>query len=250
MEQFLQLAYWFVLLTLIVSILTGLVFGFLFVVRPKKDKRPDLFFGGLLICLALTLVHNLMVHTGVFLRNPQLLFLPVYFTLSFGPLYFYFVKLKLYPQYEIRWSDAKHLILPIGQILFLVSTFFNSAETKSEIGRSFFSPFYGGVEMLLYISSFFGYLYFAYRYIKSKRAEVRSSVDKSQGTKVAWLQRMSKVLFILFGINATYIFTDFLSYELFEINLHLLKGFDYIGSLSFASLLGWLAFNGLVMRKL
>ena len=249
MEQFLIIAYWFVLLTLIVSILTGLTIGSSFIIRPKSDKRPDLFFGGLLVTLALTLTHNLMVHTGVFLRNPKLLFLPVYYTLWFGPLYFYFVKLKLYPQYQLRWSDAKHLILPLGQLLFLLFNFFNTAETKSAIGRNFFSPFYGGVEMLLYITSFFGYLYFAYRYIKSKRAEVRAATDKSEGRKVAWLQRMSKVLFILFWINATYIFTDFLSYEILGINLHLLKGFDYIGSLSFASLLGWLAFNGLVMRR-
>ncbi|MEZ4949797.1 MAG: hypothetical protein R2784_10475 [Saprospiraceae bacterium] len=30
-----------------------------------------------------------------------------------------------------------------------------------------------------------------------------------------------------------HIITDFFTYELFSINLHLLKGFDYIGSLSF-----------------
>lgn len=247
MEAFLGFAYWVVLLSLVSGAIGGLLIGFYYLFRGNADKRPDLFFGSLLICLALTLVHNLMIHTDQFYKFPELYFLPVYFTLAFGPLWFYFVKIKLLPQYKFRWTDAKHLMLPIGQFIYFTFWFFQP--DKHEWGRQFWSPFYGGFEMLLYIGTFISYLYFGYRYLRFKRAEVRKNPNTQEGRKVAWIQRMSKVLFVLVAINATYIFVDFFSYELLGINLHLLLGFEYIGSLSFSALLIWLAFNGLVMRK-
>ena len=248
MELFLAIAYWFVLLSLIAGVIAGLSVGIYYLFRKQADKRPDHFFGALLICLALTLVHNLMIHTSVFSNHPELLFLPVYFTLAFGPLWFFFVKIKLFPHYKFRWTDMKHLALPIFQFLYFVFFFFHAE--KQAIGRQFWSPFYGALEMLLYIGSFFSSLYFGYRYLRFKRAKTHRTAKSFERTQVAWIQRMSKVLFILFFINASYIFTDFLSYELLGINLHLLKGFEYIGSLSFSSILAWLAFNGLMMRHL
>ena len=60
---------------------------------------------------------------------------------------------------------------------------------------------------------------------------------------------MVKVLMLLFFINAGYILTDFFTYEVFNINLHGIRGFDYLGSLSFASMLFWLSINGWFLRK-
>jgi len=248
MELFLAIAYWFVLLTLIGGAIGGLAVGGYYLLRERADKRPDLFFSALLICLSLTLVHNLLFHTKIYTAHPEWLFLPLYFTLAFGPLWFFFVKMKLFPHYKFRWTDTKHLALPIFQFLYFIVMFFNPE--KEAIGRQFWSPFFGAMEMLLYIGSFFSSLYFGYRYLRFKRAKTHREVKSFERTQVAWIQRMSKVLFILFFFNASYIFTDFLSFELFGINLHLVKGFTYIGSLSFSSILAWLAFNGLVMRKL
>jgi hypothetical protein len=248
-EQFLSFAYWTVLISLVAGVLFGLVTGTFYFIRERADKRPDWFFGSLLFTFAFTLIHNLILHRDLIRELPQLWFLPVYFTLSLGPMFFFFVKLKLFPNYSLRWTDLKHAILPVGQFLYFIYFFSQPVVERIEQGRQFWSPFYGAMEMVLYIVFFSSYLLFAYRYIRYKKAVIRNQEGTGPGSlQVFWLKRMVKVLFVIFVFNAGYILTDFFTYELFNINLHLIKGFDYIGSLSFAVMMLWLAFNGWVMR--
>ncbi|HMR42980.1 MAG TPA: hypothetical protein PKC40_04065 [Saprospiraceae bacterium] len=249
MTEVLAMAWWLVLLLLVGGVAGGLFVGGYYLLRETADKRPDWFFGMLLITLSFTLFHNFLIHLNIFTERPGWLFLPVYFTLSLGPLLFFFVKIKLYPAYQIRFSDAKHLILPAAQFLYFCYMFLQPAAYRQEVGREFYSPFYGGVEMLLYIGGFWAYHYFAYRYIRSKSLQNKNPQVPAAALQVAWLKRMVKVLFVLFFLNAAYILTDFFSYEIFGLNLHLLTGFGHVGSLSLASMLYWLTFNGWVMRR-
>ncbi|MCB0663446.1 MAG: hypothetical protein KDC24_11950 [Saprospiraceae bacterium] len=249
LEQFLSFAYWTVLISLIAGVLLGFLTGTFYFMRERADKRPDWFFGALLFTFALTLVHNLILHQNLIKEHPGLWFLPVYFTLSLGPLFFFFVKLRLFPNYTLRWTDLKHAILPLGQFIYFLWFFTRPIDIRIEMGRQFWSPFYGAMEMVLYIVTFSSYLLFSYRYIRYKKAVIRNQSGIQQSSlQVFWLKRLVKVLFVIFLFNAGYIITDFFTYELFNINLHLIKGFDYIGSLSFAVMMLWLAFNGWVMR--
>ncbi|MEZ5055558.1 MAG: hypothetical protein R2879_00830 [Saprospiraceae bacterium] len=248
LASFLSFAYWTVLISLIAGVLFGLGVGSFYLFRERADKRPDWFFSGLLFTFAFTLVHNLILHQRLISDHPRLWFLPVYFTLSLGPMFFFFVKLKLFPNYTLRWTDLKHAFLPVGQFLYFIYFFIQPVSDRIAVGRQFWSPFYGGMEMVLYIATFSSYLLFSYRYIKYKKVVIRNNESKKGHLEVFWLKRLVKVLFIIFLFNAAYIITDFFTYELFSINLHLLKGFDYIGSLSFSVMMLWLAFNGWVMR--
>ncbi len=210
--------------------------GGLFFLKRSGEKRANAFYGLLLIFMGLTLLHNILLLSNVFVRYPQLQFLPIYFTLSFPPLLFYYVKLTLYPAYRLQWSDIKHAVLPLGQWLFFVAIFFNLVTYKGVPGRLFYSPFYGALEHLLYISTFFAYLYFAYRYIRYREREGRRSEVARQ---VFYLKTLVKFLFLLFSIHTGFLISDFIVYELFDINLRAVKLFAGMGALSFAALVFW-----------
>ncbi len=225
-------------------ILFAMITGLLFFFRKKSDKKGDVFFGSLLFTFAFLLLHHLFILLGIYQRNPQLLFLPIYFTLSFGPLLFFSVKLWLYPAYHFVLSDLKHAILPLGQLLYFLIICFTAVPFKTNLGRNFFSPFYGGVEMLLFISTFYLYLYSAHRYIRYKRWTLRHSKNPFEKQNVKFLNRLVKVLFVLFWINSGYIVTDFVVYQILDVNLHSLKGFTRFGDLSLAALVFWVSWNG------
>lgn len=231
-------------LLLTACILFAAFTGLLFFFRKKTDKKGDVFFTTFLFTFALLLLHHLLILLSVYQQHPQLLFLPVYFTLSFGPLLFFSVKLWLYPAYQFVWSDLKHAILPLGQLLYFLIIFFSALPFKIGLGRNFFSPFYGGVEMLLYISTFYLYLYSAHRYIRYKRWTLRHSQDLFEKQNVLFLNRLVKVLFVLFWINSGYIVTDFVVYQILDVNLHSLKGFTRFGDLSLAAMVFWVSWNG------
>ena len=219
----------------------GLVF------RKKANKRADYFTAAMLIAFALTSLHHIFALTNVYREHPQWLFLPVYLTLSLGMTLFYSVKLRLFPGYQFVGSDLKHFILPAGQWLYFAILFLGFSVTYREgLGRQFYSPFYGGFEMALYIGTFYFYLFGSYRYTQLKIAALRKKREGGEPLFEAFvLRRMLRVMIVLFWVNSVYIVIDFALYELLQLDMHHFRGFTRFGDLSFAAMAGWAGLSGL-----
>lgn len=224
-----------------IGVLQGITIGGLFFFKRSGERRANIFFGLLLITFALTMLHHIFVMTGFFERYPQLHFLPIYFTLAFPTLLFYYVKLNLYPTYKFEKSDIKHFMLPVFQFLFFIIVLFIPIEYSVKLWRRFFNPFFGATEQLLYLTTFFAYLYFARRYILQRRRSLR---ERHQIRQVLYMRILVRILFILFCIHTIFVVTDFITFELFGINLRTVKMFAALGVLSFAALLFWLGIYG------
>lgn len=233
--------YYVLLLALGGGVVSSVGIGGLYFLKRTGVRRANVFYGALLICIGFTLLHNILYITGFYDHFPAYKFFPIYFTLAIPALLFFHVKLSLYPQYRIRWSDAKHFLLPTAQWLFFWQVFFRDTADKLEAGRYFYNPFYGGLEQAIYLTSFFAYLYFAYRYVYQKR-KVRLPI--SEGRRVWYLGKLVKGLFVLFGIHAAFVLTDFFCYEFLFINLRSVKIYAGLGALSFAALVYFLSVYG------
>lgn len=242
----------FTLLVLFGGLLFSLAAIALSLLRSTRHRMADLFFAGLHLCLALMLLHKIFIIQGFYIANPEWLYLPIYFTLSIGPLLFFSMKLWVYPAYRLRFSDLKHALLPVGQFLYFFYVFFQPVEFKRNLIRDFFSPFNGGLEMILFVGTFYAYLYAAYRYILHKRFTLCHHPNTTEWRVVQFLAGVLKVLVVLFWMNSAYIAADFLAYELFGFNLHHIKGFTRFGDLLFASMPYWLGWCTLLayLRKI
>lgn len=224
-----------------IGVLQAGITGALFFFKSSGIKRSNYFFGLLLICFALTLLHNILIVCDFYEDHPRWKFLPIYFTLSFPVLLFYYVKLDLYPSYKLKWSDAKHFILPVGQFLFLLVNCLLPLEQKAQTDRFFYSFFYGAIEQGLYLILFFAYLYFARRYIVQKRRDNR---DPSQVRRLFYLRKLVKILFILFVFHSVMVVSDFIAWEVFRHNMQASKPYAALGVLSFTALVWWLGTYG------
>ena len=236
-----SIIFYLLIFVLAVAVLQSLGIGFLFFFKRSGVKRANYFYGLLLITFGLTLFHNILHITDLFQSHPRFRMLPFYFTLAFPTLLFYYVKLDLYPNYRLQWSDSKHFILPVSQFVFFVAIFFNFFNQGSPLTRYFYNPFYGAMEQLLYLSTFFAYMYFAYRYIRQKDKELKNKVEAK---KVFYLKTLIQTLFFLFCIHAIFVIVDFVSFDLFDIDLRTIKPFEALGVLSFAALVYWLGVYG------
>ncbi|MCP3929172.1 MAG: hypothetical protein GY705_08740 [Bacteroidetes bacterium] len=230
------------LLVLLVGIVQGGVMGLLAWWRKSGSRRSVVFYAICLLSFSFTLLHHLFLKTGFFKVHPRLLFLPIYYTLAFGPLLFFAIKLELYRGYRLVWSDGKHFILPLGQALFFAGIFLSDLQFKSQVGRDFYNPFYGAFEQLLFIISFFSYLYFSYRYIKRKQnyLDKNRHPDELEVHKTRRLKLLVKVLFGLVFINATFRLTDFIFYEFFNVNLQNMGWYAALGAFSFVMIPVWI----------
>ena len=117
--------YYLLLLILIVAQIQALSIGTLFFFKSTGDRRSNAFFGLLLILFSLTLLHYILIYTGLYHSHQEIHFLPIYFTLSLPVLFFFHIKLQMFPQYKLRWTDIKHFLLPVGQVAFFIVAFFN-----------------------------------------------------------------------------------------------------------------------------
>ena len=225
--------------------LTAAGTGGLFFVRRVGEKRANAFFGCLLIAFGLTQWHNVLTLMDFYETHPQWRFLPIYFTLSFPVLLFYYVKLSLYPTYRFQRTDIKHFVLPVSQWLFFCLVLIQPLKQKLIAGRGFYNPFYGALEQAIYLGTFFAYMYFAYRYIRQKRKHIRG---KKEAWRVLYLDKLVKILFILFSGHTLLVVTDFAAYEFINVNMRAFKPYAAFSVLSFTAIVGWLsAYGGQVL---
>ncbi len=235
--------FYILILLLAVVVAQNLSIGGLFFFKRSGSRKANAFYGVLLIAFGLTLLHNIFEFTGFYEAFPGIKFLPLYYTLAFPTLLFYYIKLTLYPAYHLRWTDIKHFMLPAFQFLFFLGLFLMPAGFKNQWGRSFYNPFYGAFEQCLYLSTFIAYLYFSHRYIREKRLELRRK-HSPELKKVLYLRTLIRVLFFLFVIHAVFVLTDFVCYEFLDINLRSVWPYVALGMLSFAALAFWLGTYG------
>ncbi len=241
--------YYLLLLVLLVSQLQAFGIGGLFFFKSTGDKRSNAFFGILLILFSLTLLHYILIYIGLYEVHEQFHFLPIYFTLSLPVFFFYHIKLQLFPKYKMRWTDAKHFVLPAGQVVFFLMTYFSGKTYQEDFGRADASPFYGAFEQILYLLTFFAYLYFSYRYVRVKKAKANAY---QTAKKVWYSEKLIQVFFLLFCVHTLFILTDYFVYEFLNINLRANNVFAALGILSFVALilcLGTYGFQVLVWGR-
>jgi hypothetical protein len=249
---------WLTACAMAASILSGLgLAGLLLIRRTQPNKWANWLFAALLVAMSLTLLDKFLNFTYLTKRHPSVSVLPIYLSFAFGPLLFYYVKSRLYRRFDMTRSDFKHFILPTVQFALLIMMTFRDADSKAAFRTDFFSPFYGNFEKGVFIMQFFLYLYFSYRFILHERsALMQKRKSHLSGRRhvlvVGWLKRMVKVLFILFGIHAYFILSDYFSYRLFDLNLQTKTLFSMVYELSFTAMLGWVCLNAFfaLQRKL
>ncbi len=241
MSQPHSIYFYLLMAIMLLAALVSLSLGSLFFLKSTGSKRGNAFFGFLEIAFGLTLLHNTLTIWGFFEAYPEWKFLPIYFTLTLPVLIFFYVKCTLYPHYRLKWSDLKHFLLPVSQMVYFVLYFFQPVLVKANLGRSFFNPFFGAFEQTLYIVGFLGYLYFAYRYIRVRASKATNKIALKQ---IWYLNKFVKILLYLFLIHLGFIVIDYAGYQVFNINFQASKPFAGMGAMSFTAMVIWVNIYG------
>ena len=218
----------------------ALVIGLLFFLKRSGEPRANRLYGTLLLLGGLTQLHFLWDFIGWLQTYPTLRYLPIYFSLWLPVLLFSHVKISLYPAYQFRWTDLKHLSLPVGQTLYFIGIWLFPS-LRYEEGRYFYNPFYGGLEQALFLAGWPLYVLFSYMYLRNRRRQITG-----QGLpRLLWyLRKLLKGCLLFILAYAFLSIADFLAYKYFYANLR--KAVWYAGAqaLTFTVLLAWLCVYG------
>ena len=235
------------------TVLVGLGFAFVYFVRRSGTRASNHFLAALLLVFSLSLIRIFFSYYQGPYPKFRLYFLPFWCTLAIGPFYFYFVKFRLFPTYQFRWTDAKHFILPVAQFIFLSILAFLPGALQADVFDGFVLPYYKTFEGALFILSFFGYGVMAYRYVRYMHAVWRRRGLEWRQRQARRLRRWTSIFLILGGINTAYILLDFLLFNGFGIDLLGQPDWRFWSDLSLLVMLWWLlylAYRQLVVEVL
>ena len=229
------------LLLMVATIALALFTGALFFLRRTGRGRANRLYGTWLILGGLTQVHFALEFTGWLLEHPALHFLPIYFSLWLPVSLFGYVKISLYPNYRLRWTDLKHLVLPIGQTCYFVVLWL-APDLRPAFGRQFWSPFYGALEQLLFLAGWPLYALFSVLYLRQWRAQHR----RRSLPRLWWyLRKLTKgVLFFMVGYGVLAV-ADYVAFRYQWGNLRAQPWYSGAQAVSFTVLLLWLCVYGI-----
>lgn len=228
------------LLVMSATILAGLIIGGLFFLKQSGERRANRLYGTLLLLGALTQLHFALDFGGYLVRNPDLRFLPIYFSLWLPVLLFSHVKISLFPGYRFRWTDMKHLALPIGQTVYFLLIWLFPA-LRHEQGRYFYNPFYGGLEQALFLAGWPMYVFFSALYLRRRRAMLGA---RSLPRLLWYLRKLLKGVLLFILAYAVLSGADFLAHKYLWTALRSQIWYAGAQALSFTVLLLWLCVYG------
>lgn len=215
----------------VVSISIGLI---LLSQREKKHVSVN-FLSALLILSGLTLLNDLLVMSGISNRIQSLYFIPIYYSLSIGPLFFLLVKSKY--TLSLKKLDYLHLILPCIQAMVYFFIGFRSVEFKSNLWEKTSFPIYLTIESFLFPITLAGYALLSYSVLK------RKTVGNYfwSGDLKKWLKKFALGILVIAGmelvfslLDHTTLVTEFNLFPSVLIHSFILSAFVF-----------WVAHNGL-----
>ena len=219
---------------LVVTLATVVVY----LVKRSGNRTANLFFAVLLTAFAGCIGALVLEHLALTTRFPRLRYLPVWLTLTIGPAWFYYVKLSLFPAYKVRWSDAKHAVFPMSQLLYYAYCFaFGVDGLREEFLFGFAASTY---EEALFLGSVFGYLFGAYRYLRFRARAIGDQRVRWDYWRVRQLRHIQRVLVVLFVFNFVFVAYNFAVEQASGAGLLHLRGFYASSSLSFGLILLYL----------
>jgi len=233
-----------VLQSLLIVFALGTAFGYL--TKRSGNRSSNVFFALLLLTFSLSIGSLVFEHLGLPAKHPSLRFVPLWFTWTIGPAWFYYVKFSVFPSYQWRWTDAKHFLLPAGQALYYTAVFFGGlGEVVPEV---IFGVRATTLDEVIFLLSVFGYLFSAYRYLRYKAGEIGNQPLRWDFWKVKLLRRSQRVLVVLLTFNFVFVVFNFTTVQQSGVGLLHLRGFYASSSLSFGLILLYLL-RGVAYRQ-
>jgi AraC-like DNA-binding protein len=221
------------------AVFASLIFGLNLLFR-KQRTRSDIFLGLLLSLGSLTLLNSLFANVGIYSTFKDLYFIPLTYTLSFGPLTYFYVQTKINPGLQFRKLHLLHAILPVAQALFFFSIGFRDYEFKTWMWQHVISVWYGHTESVLFLATFTVYICTA---VKRLKTEQKAPQPEWKSKQYRWLLRFLYVFLILIAFQYCFDILDFVIWNQYEVNIYNIPWASFPLDMSKAGVWYWVSFN-------
>lgn len=189
---------------MILTILTGAIItqgiyaGILLLISEKNPFANR--FLGVLVCLSsLWLIDTFLRISSSYLSNPNLYFMPIFYSLGFGPLVYFYTCSITNKQFKFRKRHVYHLIPMIIQGLFYLTLFWMSYSFKRWYWLEVHKPITYDLEFNLTLLSLLVYSFFSIKKIVLYQKWIKNQFSEISKIHLNWLKILQYGLVMICG---------------------------------------------------
>ncbi|MEO3405414.1 ABC transporter permease [Mucilaginibacter sp. CAU 1740] len=176
-------------------------------VAPKESRPANRWLAVLMITAALWIVSVFTADTGLAQFTPFLNFLPLRFSMAFGPLIYFYVRQVTRPTYIIRRKDLLHFIPLLPELSIQVFPAIQNLET----GNVIYNQINAVVQLLAFLSVAI-YLYLCHKHVYRFYQEKQFREGDRYRNELQWLNRPLVALSVLWLLWIPFTAVDYFYY--------------------------------------
>ncbi len=228
--------------TLTIIIITQVVSAIIILLFQDKNRYSNRLLVGILVAFGFWMLNILLRVTGTYKDHPNLYFIPINFSLSFGPLIYFYIQSLTNRNFKLGSSHFKHFLPVIFQFLFYFTCFVLPYSAKRTFWLNVHSMYTLDLEIILVQMSLILYLIYSIKYFQNYKTYISNSFSETSKISLNWL----RVVVFLFLALAILWLIDFLGWIIFrKVNFYSLLEI-LIGIMSLVLALGGILQSNLI----
>ncbi|MFT4568521.1 MAG: AraC-like DNA-binding protein [Saprospiraceae bacterium] len=172
-------------------------FAALVLLTRKDNASPNKFLSIFLLTVSLWLIDSFLRLSGIYQQDPDYYFLPIYYSLAFGPLIYFYVRSLTNPHFQFSRKQLWHFTPVLIQALLYLFLNLKEYSFKRWYWLEVHQPYTYRIEFDGTFLSLAIYLYGSIQLIKSYQRRLEDNYSDTHKIRLHWLRGLLIILFIL-----------------------------------------------------
>lgn len=166
------------------------VFASILLLVSRINKRANSFLGLLVLAFSLWLCDSFFSLVGIYGQNPNYYFLPIYFSLAFGPLVYFYTKTLVLKEFVFSKSDWFHFIPVLFQVIMYVTLRMGNYEDRRWFWMEIHEPVTYNLEFNLSLISLVFYLFLSIKLVAKYQHWIKNEFSEISKINLKWLRQL------------------------------------------------------------
>lgn len=181
-----------------IAIIAQTLFAAGLLATTRFNQPANRFLAALMATIALWLIDNFFRIAGLYQQNANLYFLPIYYSLSFGPLLYFYVKSLVNSEFRFDWRrHSWHFIPVLLQTALYIGLSLSSYETRRLFWEEVHYPYTYRIEFDGTWLSLLIYGWLTYRMVRQYQSWVAEHFSDIHHIQLNWLKLLLVLLLLL-----------------------------------------------------
>jgi hypothetical protein len=177
-------------IVILLGMVQGVFLGTLYIVIRGPNSRANHILGVLFICFSISIAHFFLLRTGLYSSFPHFIRVTFPILFLFGPLYYFYVRVLINRQIQLRWQDLLHAIPFILTVILYLPLYLSSAQEKLALLQQMpaSNRLHMGMMGMAQVLQLSAYMFFVARELRAYDARIRNTRSSIERINLRWLR--------------------------------------------------------------